>query len=58
VTPKIQPATATLGAVVTGVRLGALDDAAWRAIEDAFHEHAVLIFPEQHPDIYLAIAGW
>jgi alpha-ketoglutarate-dependent taurine dioxygenase len=48
VTPKIQPATATLGAVVTGVRLGALDDAAWRAIEDAFHEHAVLIFPEQH----------
>jgi alpha-ketoglutarate-dependent taurine dioxygenase len=38
---------ATLGAIVTGVRLGALDDAEWRAIEAAFHTHAVLIFPGQ-----------
>jgi alpha-ketoglutarate-dependent taurine dioxygenase len=28
--------------------LRALDDATWRAIEDAWHEHGVLIFPGQH----------
>jgi alpha-ketoglutarate-dependent taurine dioxygenase len=39
---------ATLGAVVTGVRLSALEPADWRAIENGFHEHAVLIFPGQH----------
>lgn len=44
----IEPTYATLGAVVTGVRLADLDDATWRVIEDAFHEHAVLIFPGQH----------
>jgi alpha-ketoglutarate-dependent taurine dioxygenase len=46
---QIQPAEATLGAVVTGVRIAALDETEWRAIESAFHEHAVLIFPTQHP---------
>jgi alpha-ketoglutarate-dependent taurine dioxygenase len=44
----ISPCAATLGAVVTGVRLAALDAEEWRAIEDAFHAHAVLIFPGQH----------
>ncbi|MEN3272842.1 MAG: hypothetical protein V7636_1603 [Actinomycetota bacterium] len=39
---------ATLGAVVTGVHLAALDDTSWCAIEEAFHEHAVLVFPGQH----------
>jgi len=39
---------ATLGAVVTGVRLADLDDATWLAIERAFHAHAVLVFPDQH----------
>ena len=39
---------ATLGATVTGVRLAALEPSDWRAIEDAFHRHAVLIFPSQH----------
>ena len=38
---------ATLGAVLTGVRLGELTDAAWHDIERAFHEHAVLVFPGQ-----------
>jgi alpha-ketoglutarate-dependent taurine dioxygenase len=47
-TLHVQPADATLGAV-TGVRIAALDAADWRAIESAFHEHAVLIFPGQHP---------
>jgi alpha-ketoglutarate-dependent taurine dioxygenase len=38
----------TLGAVVTGVRITDLDDHTWAAIEAAFHEHAVLVFPGQH----------
>ena len=42
---NIAPSDATLGATVTGVRLGALSDREWQAIEDAFHEHAVLVFP-------------
>ena len=50
-TPEITPTDATLGAVVTDVRLDALDDAAFAAIEAAWHAHAVLIFPGQHlPD--------
>jgi alpha-ketoglutarate-dependent taurine dioxygenase len=45
----IEPAAAaTLGAFVRGVKLAALDSQEWRAIEDAFHAHAVLIFPGQH----------
>ena len=45
---RIEPLDATLGAVVTEVRLAELTDAAWEEIEAAFHEHAVLVFPEQH----------
>jgi alpha-ketoglutarate-dependent taurine dioxygenase len=45
---EIVPAAATLGAFVHGVKLSALDASEWRAIEAAFHEHAVLIFPDQH----------
>jgi alpha-ketoglutarate-dependent taurine dioxygenase len=45
---EIEPAAATLGAVVRGVKLARLDASEWRAIEDAFHEHAVLVFPGQH----------
>src|SRR5437868_572810 len=44
----IERLDATLGAVVTGVRLAELDDAGWARIEAAFHEHAILIFPGQH----------
>ena len=39
---------ATLGACITGVRLAALSAAEWAAIEQAFHDHAVIVFPEQH----------
>ena len=46
---SIEPADATLGAVVTGVRIGALAPDEWRAIEAAFDAYAVLIFPGQHP---------
>jgi len=45
---RIQASEATLGAVVTGVLLSALDEPEWRATLAAFHEHAVLIFPAQH----------
>lgn len=38
----------TLGAVVKGISLNELDDASFRQIQEAFLEHAVLIFPNQH----------
>lgn len=40
----------TLGAEVTGVALTALDAAQWQAIEQAFNDHALLVFPAQHLD--------
>ena len=46
---RVEATDATLGAVVTGVRIAALDDAEWCTIEAAFNQHAVLIFPDQHP---------
>ena len=45
--PTITATDATLGAIVTHVDLRALDEAAWRAIEAAFLEYAVLVFPGQ-----------
>lgn len=47
---KVERLDATLGAVVTDVALGALDDAAWHEVAAAFLEHAVLVFPGQHLD--------
>jgi alpha-ketoglutarate-dependent taurine dioxygenase len=44
----IERLDATLGAVVTGVRLAELDDDTWQQIEAAFHEHGILVFPAQH----------
>lgn len=44
----IEPTDATLGAIVTGADIGTLDDSCWHAIESAFHDHGVLIFPGQH----------
>ena len=48
-TLEITPAEATLGATVCGVRLDALDDESFAAIEAAWHAHAVLVFPGQNP---------
>jgi alpha-ketoglutarate-dependent taurine dioxygenase len=45
---RIEPLDATLGAVVTDVRLADLDQATWKEVERAFDEHAVLVFPGQH----------
>ena len=47
-TPEITPTDATLGATVSNVRLDALGDEAFAAIEEAWHAHAVLVFPGQH----------
>ena len=47
-TPEITPSDATLGAVVGNVRLNALDDEAFAIIEEAWHDHAVLVFPGQN----------
>ena len=44
----IQPLDATFGAVVTGVKLAALDDAAWQGLYAAWLKYALLIFPGQH----------
>ena len=44
----IQPLDATFGAVVTGVKLAAIDDAAWQDLYAAWLEYALLIFPGQH----------
>ena len=44
----IKPLDATFGAVVTGIKLAALDDATWRDLYAAWLEYALLIFPGQH----------
>lgn len=45
---EVEPIDATLGAVLTGVRLAPIDEDRFRAIEEAFHTYAVLVFPDQH----------
>jgi alpha-ketoglutarate-dependent taurine dioxygenase len=47
-TPIVTPTPATLGAVVTGLALARMDEPTWNAVERAFLDHAVLIFPGQH----------
>lgn len=44
----IEPTDATLGAVVTGVSLAALDEVGFQALHQAWLKHALLIFPGQH----------
>ena len=46
--PTVTPIDATLGAVVTDLELARMDDVTWKAVERAFHERALLIFPGQH----------
>ncbi len=48
--PTITPTGSTLGAVVTGVELRGIDDDSFAAIEEAWHRHAVLVFPGQDLD--------
>jgi alpha-ketoglutarate-dependent taurine dioxygenase len=44
----IEPLDATFGAVVTGVKLAALDDATWRELYAEWLKYALLIFPGQN----------
>ena len=44
----IEPLDATFGAVVTGLKLAALDDTTWHDLHTAWLEYALLIFPGQH----------
>ena len=46
--PKITPIDATLGAVVTELDLSQMDAPTWKTVEEAFHRHAVLVFPGQN----------
>ena len=46
--PRIAPIDATLGAVITNLTLAGMDPASWKAVEKAFHDYAVLVFPGQH----------
>jgi len=46
--PRVAPIDAMLGAVVTGLTLAQLDASSWKTVEQAFHEHAVLVFPGQN----------
>ncbi len=48
-TIDIEATDATLGAVVTGIRIGEMDEKTWDAVENAFHQYGVLVFPGQHP---------
>ena len=54
---NIEPTQATLGATVTGVNLNSLDNEQWQAIEAAWYEYAVLVFPAQHieEDAHIAL---
>jgi len=45
---NLAPIDATFGAVVTGVKLAALDDTTWHDLHDAWLQYALLIFPDQH----------
>ena len=47
---NIQATDATLGATVRDVDLARIDDRDFRAIRDAWHEFAVLVFEDQHLD--------
>ena len=44
---EVRPLDATFGAVVTGLKLAAIDDATWRELHAAWLEYALLIFPDQ-----------
>ncbi len=44
----VQPLDATFGAVISGVKLAALDDETWRELYATWLQYALLVFPGQH----------
>lgn len=57
--PTIAPMDLSFGATITDVRLGAMSEDDWRAIEAAFDTYGALLFPEQHltDDEHIAFAN-
>ncbi len=47
-TLNIEPLNASFGAVIRGVKLRDIDDNTFQALQAAWLEHALLIFPDQH----------
>lgn len=47
---SIDPIAGSIGATVTGLHLRSLDEATFATIHDAWLEHLVLFFPDQHLD--------
>ena len=54
--PRITPLDKTFGAVVTDIQLDSIDPAAFDGIYQAWLDHALLIFPQQHLDDNAQIA--
>jgi taurine dioxygenase len=49
---RIEPVSPALGARIVGIDLSRdLDEERWKVVEKAFHDHSVLVFPEQHIDV-------
>lgn len=44
----VTPLETTLGARITGINIATMSAADWRVVEQAFHDHGALIFPDQH----------
>jgi alpha-ketoglutarate-dependent taurine dioxygenase len=44
----VQPVDASFGAVITGIKLPAIDQATWKALHDTWLKYALLIFPGQY----------
>ncbi|HUA36226.1 MAG TPA: TauD/TfdA family dioxygenase [Candidatus Binataceae bacterium] len=44
---EVRPLDATFGAIVSGVKLAAIDDSTWRDLHAAWLDYALLIFPDQ-----------
>ena len=55
-TLTVTPLEATLGARVTGLGLETADEAVWGEVEDAFHAHALLVFPGLAPSTEQQVA--
>jgi taurine dioxygenase len=56
---QIQPLAGALGAEIRGVSLTTLDEAAWREIQRAFLDYAVLVFRDQalEPEDLMRVGG-
>ena len=57
---QVTATDATLGAIIDGIELRDIDEATWPIVEEAFHRHAVLVFPGQYldDDAHLRFSRW